>query len=129
MGAWLWWFAGDTARWTAMRFLERLVRGGGGILLGAALYFAVLYVTGMRYRHLRGTVSLMRLLRGLGSGGAGAAGYVAAIGGFDGIHLGHRALIGRARELARAQDLAQHGAQFRTAAQGNSSRPTIRRRG
>ena len=29
--------------------------------------------------------------------------YVAAIGGFDGIHLGHRALINRTRELARAQ--------------------------
>ncbi len=34
------------------------------------------------------------------------AGYVAAIGGFDGIHLGHRALIERARTLAQAQGLA-----------------------
>ena len=47
----------------------------------------------------------MRLRRALRSGGAGA-GHVAAIGGFDGIHLGHRALIARMRELARAQNLA-----------------------
>jgi riboflavin kinase/FMN adenylyltransferase len=49
----------------------------------------------------------MRLLRGLrsGAGGAGTApGFVAAIGGFDGIHLGHRALIKRTRELAERQD-------------------------
>jgi len=48
----------------------------------------------------------MKLLRGLAGGGGGAAGYVAAIGGFDGIHLGHRALIARTRELARAQGRA-----------------------
>jgi len=47
----------------------------------------------------------MRLLRGPGGAGAGA-GYVAALGGFDGIHLGHRALIARTRELARAGNLA-----------------------
>lgn len=46
----------------------------------------------------------MRLLRDFRSGSAGG-GYVAAIGGFDGIHLGHRALIARTRELARAQRL------------------------
>jgi riboflavin kinase/FMN adenylyltransferase len=45
----------------------------------------------------------MKLLRGPRGGGAGPPGYVAAVGGFDGIHLGHRALISRARELARAQ--------------------------
>lgn len=33
------------------------------------------------------------------------AGYAATIGGFDGIHLGHRALIGRAAELARVRGL------------------------
>jgi riboflavin kinase/FMN adenylyltransferase len=53
----------------------------------------------------------MRLLRHLRAGAGtashpGAAGYVAAIGGFDGIHLGHQALIARTRELARAQNLA-----------------------
>lgn len=45
----------------------------------------------------------MRLLRGLHRGPAGGHGYVAAIGGFDGIHLGHRVLIDRARDLAQAQ--------------------------
>jgi len=44
----------------------------------------------------------MKLLRGLR---AGTAGYVATIGGFDGIHLGHRALIARARELAAVQGM------------------------
>ena len=51
----------------------------------------------------------MRLLRGLrwGLDGADTApGFVAAIGGFDGIHLGHRALIARARQLAHAQRLS-----------------------
>jgi riboflavin kinase/FMN adenylyltransferase len=47
----------------------------------------------------------MRLLRGHRDGRA-EAGYVAAIGGFDGIHLGHRALIRRTRELARSSGLA-----------------------
>ena len=46
----------------------------------------------------------MRLLRHLDARSAG--GYVAAIGGFDGIHPGHRALIGRTRELARRDGLA-----------------------
>jgi riboflavin kinase / FMN adenylyltransferase len=48
----------------------------------------------------------MRLLRQLAAPAAGTTGYVAAIGGFDGIHLGHRALINRARALAAAQGLA-----------------------
>ena len=56
MGGLLWWMAGDTRHWAALRFIERLLRGGGGILLGAAVYFAMLYALGMRYRHLR-TVS------------------------------------------------------------------------
>ncbi|MFO7326287.1 MAG: bifunctional riboflavin kinase/FAD synthetase [Pseudomonadota bacterium] len=47
----------------------------------------------------------MRLLRRLGDS-AGTGGYVAAIGGFDGIHRGHRALIDRTRELARQQGLS-----------------------
>jgi putative peptidoglycan lipid II flippase len=53
MGVLLVWLAGDTARWSAMGFVERIARGGGGILLGAAVYFAVLFLSGMRYRHLR----------------------------------------------------------------------------
>jgi riboflavin kinase/FMN adenylyltransferase len=45
----------------------------------------------------------MRLLRGYRESSADRTEFVAAIGGFDGIHLGHRALIDRTRELARAQ--------------------------
>lgn len=48
----------------------------------------------------------MRLLRHLDARSAAAGGYVAAVGGFDGIHLGHRALIARASELARRDGLA-----------------------
>jgi riboflavin kinase/FMN adenylyltransferase len=47
----------------------------------------------------------MRLVRGHRDG-RGEVGHAAAIGGFDGIHLGHRALIERTRELARANGLA-----------------------
>ncbi len=57
MGAMLWWLAGDTAHWTAMGFMQRVARGGGGIALGAAVYFAVLYATGMRYHHVRSAVA------------------------------------------------------------------------
>lgn len=48
----------------------------------------------------------MRLLRRLDARSAAAGGYVAAVGGFDGIHLGHRALIARAAQLARRDGLA-----------------------
>jgi hypothetical protein len=34
-----------------------MVRAGGGIALGAAVYFAMLYLAGMRYRHLRSAVA------------------------------------------------------------------------
>jgi riboflavin kinase/FMN adenylyltransferase len=47
---------------------------------------------------------LMRALPDVAAGASPAPGFVAAIGGFDGIHLGHRALIRRTRELAAAQD-------------------------
>jgi putative peptidoglycan lipid II flippase len=57
MGALLWWLAGDTQYWTTLPFLERVLRGGGGIALGAVVYFAVLYALGMRYRHLRSAAS------------------------------------------------------------------------
>jgi putative peptidoglycan lipid II flippase len=53
MGALLWWLAGDITRWMQMSFTERLWRGGGGILLGAVVYFAVLLLLGMRQHHLR----------------------------------------------------------------------------
>ncbi len=48
----------------------------------------------------------MRLVRHLDARRAAAGSYVAAIGGFDGIHLGHRALIDRARALAQRQGLS-----------------------
>lgn len=44
----------------------------------------------------------MRLLRSLSGSVPRGSGYVATIGGFDGIHLGHRLLIDRARTQARA---------------------------
>jgi riboflavin kinase/FMN adenylyltransferase len=47
----------------------------------------------------------MKLLRSLTTATGTARGYVATIGAFDGIHLGHRALIERARALAQAADL------------------------
>lgn len=53
MAALLWWLAGDTLRWTTMPFTERLWRCGGGILLGAVVYFAVLFLLGLRQHHLR----------------------------------------------------------------------------
>jgi putative peptidoglycan lipid II flippase len=53
MGALLWWMAGDTLRWMQMSFLERLWRGGGGIMLAAAVYFVVLFLLGLRQHHLR----------------------------------------------------------------------------
>lgn len=56
MGALLVWLAGDTLAWAQMPFFERVWRGGGGILAGAAAYFAVLFVTGMRPSHLRSAV-------------------------------------------------------------------------
>lgn len=53
MGALLVWLAGDTARWMQMPFIERLWRGGGGIVLAATLYFVMLAALGMRQHHLR----------------------------------------------------------------------------
>ncbi|MCC7463439.1 MAG: bifunctional riboflavin kinase/FAD synthetase [Gammaproteobacteria bacterium] len=43
----------------------------------------------------------MKLLRRLDNPRLGSAGCVVTIGSFDGIHIGHQALIGRARSLAR----------------------------
>lgn len=47
----------------------------------------------------------MRLLRRLQAQAPGGPGFVATIGGFDGIHLGHRLLIERARAAARERGL------------------------
>jgi len=53
MGALLLWLAGDTLVWAQMPFIERALRCGGGILLGAAVYFAVLFALGLRTGDLR----------------------------------------------------------------------------
>lgn len=53
MAVLLWWFAGDLADWTALGALDRATRCAIGIAAGAGLYFAVLFVTGLRYGHLR----------------------------------------------------------------------------
>lgn len=45
---------------------------------------------------------MSRLFRDVGGQRLGSRGSVACIGAFDGLHLGHRALIGRVRERARA---------------------------
>jgi riboflavin kinase/FMN adenylyltransferase len=46
----------------------------------------------------------LRLRRGLAPARAGEPGWVAAIGTFDGLHVGHRALIARAVSLAAGLD-------------------------
>jgi putative peptidoglycan lipid II flippase len=53
MGAFLWWYAGDTLMWAQMPFLHRVLRGLLGIVIGASIYFATLFAVGMRPRHLR----------------------------------------------------------------------------
>ena len=53
MAVLLGWFAGDLGEWTALGALDRAVKCGLGIAAGAALYFAVLIATGLRYGHLR----------------------------------------------------------------------------
>lgn len=52
MSALLWWQAGDTQSWMNLELIERVTRLALMILAGAATYFAVLFITGMRPRHL-----------------------------------------------------------------------------
>jgi riboflavin kinase/FMN adenylyltransferase len=49
---------------------------------------------------------LLRSLRGASVQQVGARRFAATIGGFDGIHLGHRALLDRTRAVAAANELA-----------------------
>ncbi|HNR22065.1 MAG TPA: murein biosynthesis integral membrane protein MurJ [Steroidobacteraceae bacterium] len=53
MAALLWWFTGDLDTWTAMGALQRALRCAIGITAAAGLYFAVLFVSGLRYGDLR----------------------------------------------------------------------------
>jgi len=53
MGVFLWFVGGDTGQWMAMPSLERMERTFGLVAGGAGIYFATLYVLGMRVGHLR----------------------------------------------------------------------------
>lgn len=46
----------------------------------------------------------MRIIRNLSYWPQAAQGSIMALGNFDGVHLGHQAVIGRAREIARNQN-------------------------
>jgi putative peptidoglycan lipid II flippase len=52
MAGTLWWLAGDLQTWVTASTLERVGRCAVGVLGGAAVYFAALYVFGLRYRHV-----------------------------------------------------------------------------
>jgi putative peptidoglycan lipid II flippase len=52
MAAGLWWLAGDLESWMAASALDRVGRCAVGVLGGAAVYFAALFLFGLRYRHV-----------------------------------------------------------------------------
>lgn len=53
MGVLLVWFAGDLQQWVERGFVERVGMCAAGIVAGAAVYFATLFLLGLRYRDLR----------------------------------------------------------------------------
>jgi putative peptidoglycan lipid II flippase len=53
MGALLWWLGGDLASWIAMGALERATRLTVCVVAGAAAYFGVLFLVGVRPAQLR----------------------------------------------------------------------------
>ena len=58
MGVLLWWLAGDAARWASMPFVDARAHAVVARSCWAPLvYFAVLFVAGMRCRHLRSASS------------------------------------------------------------------------
>jgi len=57
MAAFLWWASGDWSAWTDLRVLERVLRIGGCVAGGAAVYFAVLALMGARPGDFRGARS------------------------------------------------------------------------
>ncbi|HVN41434.1 MAG TPA: hypothetical protein VMT50_01535, partial [Steroidobacteraceae bacterium] len=53
LGLFLWFVAGDTAQWIGMHMLKRVAWMSLLVAGGAALYFATLFLFGMRVSHLR----------------------------------------------------------------------------
>jgi len=53
MAALLWWLGGDLSSWLALAPLQRVARCLLVIVAAAALYFATLFLLGLRYRDLR----------------------------------------------------------------------------
>jgi putative peptidoglycan lipid II flippase len=47
------WLGGDLAGWLQLSPLHRALRLGGCIVAGAVTYFAALYLSGTRLRHVR----------------------------------------------------------------------------
>ena len=56
MGGLLVWLAGDLNSWIQLSATARVLRLAGGVVAGAAVYFAVLFAAGLRYRDLRSAV-------------------------------------------------------------------------
>ena len=108
MAALLLWLGGDTLDWLALAGLGARVAPGGLRARRRGAYFAALFLAGtrLRTRAQRGrgiiAVEFVRGLQGLKPKHRGAA---ITVGSFDGIHLGHGALIastcGLAKQLAR----------------------------
>ena len=81
---------------------ERAARLAMCIVAAAATYFAVLLLAGMRLRHIRNVAGAsMEFIRGLQGLKPDHRGAAITVGSFDGIHLGHGALIARACALAK----------------------------
>jgi putative peptidoglycan lipid II flippase len=53
MAALLFWLGGDLSSWTAQPVWERVGRLALCLLAAAAAYFATLWLSGMRLRHVR----------------------------------------------------------------------------
>ena len=53
MGAALWWFGGGIDAWLGYGAWERALRLSACVVGGAAIYFAALRVSGLRYAQLR----------------------------------------------------------------------------
>ncbi len=106
-----------------MPFLERLRRvrrrhraGGGGVFRDA-----------VHHRHALprpANGGMMRLLRRARPPRQRGRGYVATIGGFDGIHRGHQVLIARARRRRAALRPSQHAADASSPCHASSSPAT-----